>query len=180
MNQNLIKKFEQIRDLPYEIGPLYYDEKLITYGKGGCGPKNITLAKFFSEAGYKTKVCWTPYQWKELKALPKELKNHSRSGKIGNHIYMKLKIDKNWALVDASWDTQLSPTLSVNLNWDGKSDQVCAVKIKEETCMNYPEPYLTWRKQNQEPFVLHNLDRDFKVKINRWFELVRRFGKYKR
>lgn len=180
MNYKLIKKFEQIRDLAYEIGPLYYDKKLIDYGRGGCGPKNITLAKFFYDAGYKVKICWVPYRWKELKALPKELKDHSRSGRINHHIFIKLLIDKKWILVDASWDSRLSPILPSNIKWDGKLDQICAVRIKEETCMNYPEPYLTWKRQNQKPFVLHNLDRDFKTKINKWFELVRRFGKYKR
>ena len=172
-NNQIIKIFEKIRDLPYEIGPHYEGEKLIEYGRGGCGSKNRYLANWFYLKDYKIKVCTTPYKWADLKFLPNEPKNHPKAQKIGNHVYLKVLIENNWVLVDTSWDKHLSTIFPVNLNWDGKSNQISATKITKEKCMAYPEPYLSNRQKIQKSSVLDELDIDFSKKMNEYFDKIR-------
>jgi arylamine N-acetyltransferase len=174
---NIIKEFEKIRDLKYEFGPLHEGKELIQYGKGGCGPKNRYLANYFYKLGYDVKVCTSRYSWKDLEFLPVELKKHPRAKHIGNHVYLKVKIDGKWALVDASWDKGLRSIFPVNLNWDGVSNQISATKIKEEICYNYPEPYLGIRK-NKKPSRVTTLDRDFAKKFNKYLESIRKSNIY--
>lgn len=170
----IIEKFEEIRDLPYEIGPLHEGKDLVKYGRGGCGPKNRYLAKYFHDLGYKVKVCTTPYKWADVESLPNELRNHSKAQKTGNHVYLKVFIDDKWTLVDASWDKVLSKVFPVNLDWDGRSDQIQATKITKETCFDYPEPYLSYRKENQKPNIITDEDLDFGSKMNNWFNHIRK------
>jgi hypothetical protein len=169
----IIQKFEEIRDLPYEIGPLHEGEDLIKYGRGGCGPKNRYLAKYFHDLGYKVKVCFTPYKWVDLELLPEEIRNHPKSQRLGDHIYLKVLINNKWVLIDSSWDKNLLPDFPVNLNWDGKSDQIPAVKIIKEICMDYPEPYLSWRKENKKQSEITKEDIEFRELMNKWLNKIR-------
>ena len=173
MMDKLVEIFEKVRDLPYEIGPLYEGEKLIEYGRGGCGPKSRYLADQLNKLGYEVRVCITPYRWTDLAALPDELKKMPQVDRMGNHVYLKVKIDDDWALIDPSWDKNLSPALPANIDWNGKFDQIPAIKITEEKCMNYPEPYLSWRRENQQPQEITEEDKQFASQMNLWFESVR-------
>jgi len=176
MNE-LVEICERVRDIPYEIGPLYEGEKLIEYGRGGCGPKSRYLAECISRLGYKVKVCRTPYRWKDLDVLPDELKNMSKAERVGNHAYLKVNIESKWVLIDPGWDKELSPTLPANIHWDGVSNQIPAVRILEETCMNFPEPYLTWRSGNQNSQKITDEERLFANQMNKWFESIRSAGR---
>lgn len=172
MSTNIITIFEIIRDIPYEIGPLHEGEYLVKYGKGGCGPKNRLLAKKLAEMGYKVKVCQTPYSWKNVSILPKDIRKHPSAQRIGNHVYLKVLIKNQWIILDASWDKKLYPVLPANINWDGKSNQICALPITDEKCFDYPEPYLSCRRSTQNT-IIRNSDRDFAKIINNFFDLIR-------
>ncbi len=176
MNNNIITTFTLIRDLPYEIGPLYEGASLIKYGKGGCGPKNRYLAQYFYQNKYKVKVCNTPYRWSDLDCLPAELKNHPRVQKTGTHVYLKVLINKQWVIIDASWDAKLYPILPANLGWNGKSNQIPATKITQETCFDYPEPYLTNRKAIKQSKPTRD-DLEFAKKMNNWFNSIRNYNR---
>lgn len=171
MNET-IRIFEDVRDIPYEVGPLYEGNEMVKYGRGGCGPKNRLLAQKLTKIGYKVKICRTPYSWKNLSVLPKNIKEHPQAQQIGNHIYLKVLIGNQWILLDASWDKKLFPQLPANINWDGESNQACAVSIVSERCLDNPESYLLHRKSI--PKTLSDSDRDFAKIINRWFEYVRK------
>lgn len=169
-----IEIFKTVRDLPYEIGPAHEGEVLLQYGRGGCGAKNRYLAQYFYENGFQVKVCWTEYRWQDLGILPEKIKNHPNAKRVGHHVYVKVKINNRWILIDASWDRGLCPVLPVNFGWDGKSDQMPAVQVKHEQCLAYPEPYITWRKKNKKPIKITNKGRGFARLMNDWFESIRK------
>ena len=179
MIEKIIKKFERIRDLPYKVGPLHEGDDLIRYGWGGCGPKNRYLAKYFYGLGYEVKVCWAPYRWKELDVLPSEIKKNPSVNRIGNHVYLKVKINNKWALIDATWDKGLYPLFSANINWDGKSNQIPATKIQKENCLDYPEPYLSWRKENIKNIQPTKQEKKFAIEMNNFFENIRKLNSKK-
>lgn len=123
MNKKLaIEKFEQIRDIPYRI-PLSANEK-----NDCCSGKHVLLSKELTNLGYNCRYKVCTFKRSSLN-LPRELLNLPHEVE-STHVFLEVKIDSIWKIVDATWDRPLSKILPVN-TWDGISDTQIAVPVIE-------------------------------------------------
>jgi len=119
---NIANLFSQIRDVPYRI-PLSRNDADDCYNG-----KAIRLKKLLEENGYEARYVVCEFRWSDLD-LPKEILDIPHQD-LSTHVYLELKIDEKWVILDPSWDSGLRNILPVN-DWDGRSDTTIAVKPTE-------------------------------------------------
>ena len=114
----LISLFNSIRDIPYKIPLQWGDEDNCCSGKH---EKLFNLLKKEYEVRYRVCV----FLWSDLN-LPSELEKIPHDNDC-THVYLEIKIDGNWKILDATWDKGLKNLFHIN-EWDGKFDTEIAVK----------------------------------------------------
>ena len=134
-----IAVFEHIREIPYYLVPQIADPQgwaasILTANKGSCSPKHYLLGMLFNRMGLEVKYVSYPFRWdKQPINYPPDLAELAKGSPIGYHGACKAKIDGQWVLVDATWDSALSKAgFAVNLSWDGKGQTKNAVVPLEE------------------------------------------------
>jgi len=115
---DLISLFTSIRDIPYKIPMQWGGEDNCCSGKH---EKLFNLLKKEYEVRYRVCV----FLWSSLK-LPPELEKIPHDNDC-THIFLEIKIDGDWKILDATWDKGLKNLFHIN-EWDGKSDTEIAVK----------------------------------------------------
>lgn len=116
---DLISSFNSIRDIPYRI-PLKWGEK-----DDCCSGKHEKLFNILTKEGYEVRYRVCAFLWSSLN-LPKELENTPHDNEC-THIYLEIKVNGKWKVLDATWDSGLRVFFHVN-EWDGKSGTEVAVK----------------------------------------------------
>lgn len=164
-NMNIIEEFKKVRDIPYRI-PLSLEEL-----DECCTGKTDRLFKTFKEGGYNVRYRLCTFRWSSLD-LPKKLQDIPYDDD-SSHTYLEIEIDKEWKIVDATWDKGLKDLFVVN-EWDGKSNTEIAVPYIE--CLS-PEKSLGYIKHISTPEAIKSdlkVNSDFYRAFNEWLENYRK------
>lgn len=155
--------FYKERDIPYRI-PLACTEP-----DHCCSGKHERLLQAFKDAGLEARyrVCW--FRWSDLK-LPIEVMSVPHDDDC-SHVYLEVKTDERWCVVDATWDPGLASILPVN-EWSEGADMVVAVPAIKTLS---PEDSEVFMKAITPHEVESDLDkhREFYRALNNWFNEVR-------
>lgn len=161
---DLVKCFENIRDIPYRI-PLSSKERDDT-----CSGKSEKLLKILKDNGYKVRYRVCMFLWNDL-SLPKEIKKPPHDKKC-THVYLEVYIKDKWKILDATWDKRLKRVFYIN-KWDGRSDTKVAVRsIKTFS----PKKSLALINEQSKEYLDEDLRRNgkFYKALNLWFVKVRK------
>lgn len=161
---NFIKKFNEIRDIPYKI-PLSIHEK----SQNCCG-KHIELKKYFEKHWLEVRYRVCSFLWSSIH-LPEKVKNIPHDD-YSMHVYLEVYIENKWVAVDATWDSEIEDILLVN-TWDGKIDTKIAVEPIEIFSLEKSKEIMQ-NPDNQE--ILDDLEKhgEFYKVFNNWLEEVRK------
>jgi hypothetical protein len=137
MNQ-IIDLYDRIRKIPYKIIDIEYSlansYNLIKENGASCTPKHIVLADIYRSQGIETRFCVHEFRWEDLgldfNARISDLLNQCS---FDFHTNIEIKINKNWIIVDATWDDKLIDMgFSGTKNWDGITSTINGVKSLNE------------------------------------------------
>ena len=162
---NIIKEFKKVRDISFRI-PLSLEEP-----DECCSGKADILFKIFKKGGYDVRYRLCTFRWSDLN-LPKEIKNIPHDDE-SSHTYLEIRIDREWKIIDATWDRKLKGIFNIN-EWDGKSDTEIAVPVIE--CLS-PEKSLRYIKHISTPEVIITdlkVNGEFYKAFNEWLEMKRK------
>ena len=164
MENNIIKEFEKVRDIPYRIA-LLLDEP-----SGDCLGKAQLLFKIFEKYGYKVRYRICKIKWSSLN-LPDEITKIPHDDNC-SHAYLEVKINEDWKIIDPTWDKGLKNLFPIN-EWDGKSGTKLAIPSAETLT---PEASLEHLKYIT---TLEGIESDLKENgkfykaLNEWLEISR-------
>lgn len=163
MSNKLIEIFKEIRDVPYKI-PLSFTEP-----NNCCSGKNARLLSELRKLGYEARWRVCRFAWGILR-LPQEV-NSLPHDDLSTHAYLEVKLDREWKIVDATWDSALSDILPV-MEWDGISNTKVAVESIEMFSLERSEEIM--RSENEKIFF-EDMERNgiFYKAFNDWLERVR-------
>jgi hypothetical protein len=129
-----ISIFNKVRDIPYGSTGEREPEEIVRNNLGSCSGKHILLSNLLRKLGMKTKIATCLHHFEKAlpfnETYPKRLKDIINNyNVIDFHHFVRLYVDGSWVALDASWDAPLQYFgFPVNLNWDGRSDTIIAVK----------------------------------------------------
>jgi hypothetical protein len=130
----IVKAYNQIREIPYGIVQLENSKpdgayEITNLNMGSCTPKHFLLGQIFEKIGLEVRYFSFEFKWCDLPVnLTKKLKSLSERLPNDYHFALKVKINKSWELVDATWDPILYnfgfPGIN---NWNGMDSTPNAV-----------------------------------------------------
>lgn len=134
LNEQTIKLFEKVRDIPYGNIGSRDPKDVFEKNKGTCSGKHELLKELYLELGIEVKDFIAMHKFNDLKInFPNAVEEIlNRTEIIDPHNFFKIKINGNWITIDITWDKPLKKLgFPVTENWDGKSDtQLCVVPIQ--------------------------------------------------
>ena len=170
-----ISVFRKIRDIPYAIMPeLIHSHKyldILKLIKGSCSPKHFMLADLLEGLGLTVFYSSWQFLWKDLPIeWPVELQKLAKDMPVNTHLSLRVNIEDNFVLVDATLDPKLR-TLGLPINnWDGKSDTFLPIQpLGEES----------WHSREERELIVPDFAEKslvFYQQLNSWLEEVRREG----
>jgi len=164
MNQReeRIRKFEQIRDLPYRIG-------IGREADCSCETKARLLSDEFAGLGLQSRLVGCTFRWSELN-IPREILNLAPSD-VDAHAYLQVRLPerKRWVAVDPSWDPALNAVLPV-ARWDGLNSTRLAVKARNKAVVESP---CTKSSEARMPPRFSRAESRFLRAINKFLQTVR-------
>ena len=160
---NLVKEFNNIRDIIYEL-PTNINNK-----DSSCLGKHKKLKQILEGKGLNARYRICSYLWSSMN-LPENIVNLVKDDEA-THLYLEFLINEKWVILDATWDCGLRNIFEVNF-WDGKNDTKIAVE---------PIKIFTSEESNKiineisEQDVLDDLNKnlDFKIAFNNWLNKER-------
>jgi len=162
--KKVVELYNKVQKIPYYCLVKRDVNLLFKKKKGCCFEKNVFLGKEFKKMGIPVKYILVKFDWNDL-PIPKEVLKKRKNGSLSSHLALKIKINRKWIYVDATWDPKLEKSgFPVTRNWDGVSDTKLAVPPKEITELKKPPP---------EKIELPE-DREFFTALNRWLESQRK------
>ena len=135
--EEIIKVFNEVRDLPYHC-PECLDEEDYR-----CWGKHRILLKKLLELGYKARLRVCDFIWNEQK-LPEEIKSLAPEEKA-RHPFVEVYLNGKWVILDATMDSGVP----MHNKWDGKSD--CKIGVKCSKIYS-PEESIELEKQEREEY----------------------------
>lgn len=120
--KKLIQEFERVRDLPYRI-PLKYEEEDLC-----CLGKHKMLKKIYEGMGYECRYRIAMFKWSSMD-LPEKVSKEPHVDDCA-HLYLEIKIDGRWVVIDATWDASLQANFPIE-KWDGKNSTKILVPYYE-------------------------------------------------
>lgn len=151
IQNNLIKIFEKIKNINYEI-PIEYNLQ-----NSSCSWKAILLKNELEKLWIKSNFRVCSFYWKDLN-LPIEILNVSHDD-FSTHVYLEIELHWKNIILDPTWDNWLKNIFSVN-NWDWKSNTTIAVKVID---------LYSIEKSNNIMKNLNKLDFDKHIEKNKLF-----------
>ena len=168
-----ISVFRKIRDIPYAIIPeVIHPQKyldILKISKGSCSPKHFLLADFLERLGLTIFYSVWQFFWKDIPIeWPLELKKLIEEMPINTHLALRVKIEDEFVLVDATLDPKLK-ILGLPINdWDGKSNTLLPIQPLGEEA---------WHSREERELMVPDFEERslvFYQKLNSWMEKVRR------
>lgn len=177
-----IAVFERVRNIPYRLIPALYSldrapHSVLLANAGSCTPKHFLLGQWLGLLRYNTKYVTYTYHWNEpdLQFSP-ELRTLAEAYPEEYHLALKVLIEGQWTLVDATWDPFLQHLgFAVNLRWDGRSDTLNAVHPIDIIEHDGPEAcakYASMQREDRSDEEKRVVDR-FTLCFNQWLDACR-------
>jgi hypothetical protein len=157
---DLVSVFNSIKDIPYRI-PLKWGEE-----DNCCSGKHEKLFNLLTKKGYEVRYRVCVFLWSSLN-LPPELEKIPHD-KDCTHTYLEIKIDGDWKILDATWDSGLKNFFHIN-EWDGKANTEIAVK---PTKIFTPQKSLEIVNNQNEEVIKKDLqvNGEFYKEFNKWLD----------
>ena len=175
LNEQIIKLFEKVRDIPYGNIESRDPKEVFEKNKGTCSGKHELLKELYQELGIEVKDFIAMHKFNDSKVdFPDNIKEIlNRTGIIDPHNFFKIKINDNWITIDITWDKPLKKLgFTVTENWDGKSDMdLCVVPIEIIETENPIE--LKKQKISELPEQVQKDRKLFLNKLTEWLDTVR-------
>jgi arylamine N-acetyltransferase len=117
----LIKIFEKVQKIPYEV--CQFDESKINESLkcGDCRHKSELLYRLLKKEGFEVKKIKVIFDWRDL-PLPKNMLGILKRT-IRTHNSLKVKVNNKWIKVDCTWNPEMKERgFPITEKWDGKSD----------------------------------------------------------
>lgn len=154
--------FLSVRNIPYRI-PLELSEKNVS-----CVGKHFLIKDALEKLGYEVRWAECTFSWGSLPVPPEILAiPHTEPG---YHVWLEVKIDNNWQILDATWDASLGEVLPIN-TWEQFGNMKPAVPVIE--MIAYDQINVT--REPPEDYALElGIERPFLKAINHWLESIRR------
>lgn len=139
LEQNIVRLFENVRDIPFGSMGSRDPEDVYEKNMGTCSGKNLLLRELYDEIGIETKdmltlhrfndLVWFPTHSYPLLQLPAEVEEILNVGPLYDfHNYTRIRVNGKWINVDATFDKPLNKYgFVVNENWNGKTDMTLCV-----------------------------------------------------
>ena len=125
--QKIIKLYKKVQRIPYYCLTERDPNLLLRKNKGSCSEKHLYLGKEFEKLGIPVKYLLIKFNWNDL-PISKEIIS-KKDSPIGWHLALKIKLNKKWILVDATWDPKLKKAgFPITQNWLGQSNTELAFK----------------------------------------------------
>lgn len=160
---SIVDMFNKVRDIPYRI-PLTSTEE-----DRCCSGKMKQLKQMLEQAGYQARYRICEFRWSDI-PLPNEVSEVPHEDLV-THVYLEVKINGSWVIVDPTWDSGVKSVLPVN-EWDGKSDtQVAVPVLKTYGLKKSLEVIKSENKEVIEADLAKN--GEFYKAFNSWLEKVR-------
>lgn len=115
---DIVKTFEEIRDVPYRI-PVAEGEV-----DNCCSGKVMRLKAALDKAGYKTRYRVCDFRWSDL-PLPEEVSSVEHEDE-STHVYLEVLMQNKWIDLDPTWDSGIQDVFPISY-WDGVSSTPIAV-----------------------------------------------------
>ena len=177
-----ISIYEHVRDIPYAVIPHIRNyetgpAELLRGMCGSCTPKHFLLGQLLERLDLEIKYVTFPFSWNdpEIK-YPDELRDLAAKLPTEYHLALKVLIEGEWRLVDATWDKPLKDAgFPVNESWDGVSDTLLAVKPIEEIENRDARDRDATVKERKSAWTDDDHTREalFIEKLNRWLQSFR-------
>ena len=168
-----ISVFRKIRDIPYAIIPeVIHPQKyldILKINKGSCSPKHFLLADLLERLGLTIFYSVWQFLWKDIPIeWPLELKKLVEEMPVNTHLALRVKIEDEFVLVDATLDPKLK-ILGLPINdWDGKGNTLLPIQpLGEES----------WHSREEREAMVPDFEEkslSFYQKLNYWMEKVRK------
>lgn len=157
-NQNIglrIALFESIRDIPYRID--------IAGKDATCLAKNKLLGELLLRVGLSCRIVKAQSYWKDTPHITPKLL--ALAPPKFSHLFLEVLIPetKKWVQVDATWDSELAPTLPV-AKWDGLHSTILACRIMNPKRVGSPSNY---------PYRDFDPKDSFTKQLNDWYASLR-------
>jgi hypothetical protein len=168
-----ISVFRKIRDFPYAIIPEVIHPKeyldILKINKGSCTPKHFLLADLLERLGLTIFYSVWQFLWKDIPIeWPLELKKLVEEMPINTHLALRVEIEDEFVLVDATLDPKLK-ILGLPINdWDGRSNTLLPIQPLGEEA---------WHSREEREVMVPNFEEGslvFYQELNYWMEKVRR------
>jgi hypothetical protein len=118
---DIVKAFEEIRDVPYRI-PLALDES-----DDCCSGKANRFMMILKEKRYDVRYRVCSFFWSDLN-LPEDLQSIPHEDAC-THVYLEVKIGNDWRVVDPTWDVGLKGLFPI-AEWDGVGDTGIGLPVR--------------------------------------------------
>ena len=165
--KEIIELYKKVQEIPYYCLKERDPDLLLKKNKGSCSEKHLFLGREFEKLGVPVKYLLIRFDWNDL-PIPKEIIQKKKNGSAGWHLALKIKPERKWIYVDATWDPKLEKAgFPITKNWDGKSNTKFAFPPKEIIELEKAPPKQIKRLENQE----------FYEALNKWLELKRKNAK---
>lgn len=155
--------FNSERDIPYRI-PLSADET-----DDCCSGKHERLLRKFRDAGVEARqrICW--FRWSDV-PLPQDVAAVPHDDDC-THLYLEVKTNDVWNIVDATWDPGLASVFQVN-EWTDGTDMAVAVPATKTLSPEESETYMRslTSADTEKDLAKH---REFYRAFNAWLERIR-------
>jgi len=168
-----ISVFRKIRDIPYAIIPeVIHPEKyldILKINKGSCSPKHFLLADLLERLGLTVFYSVWQFLWKDIPIeWPLQLKKLVEEMPVNTHLALRVKIEDEFVLVDATLDPKLR-ILGIPINdWDGRGNTLLPIQPLGEEAWHYREEREVMVPNFEEKSLV------FYQKLNYWMEKVRK------
>jgi len=168
-----ISVFRKIRDTPYAIIPkVIHPQKyldILKINKGSCSPKHFLLADLLERLGLTIFYSVWQFLWKDIPIeWPLQLKKLVEEMPVNTHLALRVKIEDEFVLVDATLDPKLR-ILGIPINdWDGRGNTLLPIQPLGEEAWHYREEREVMVPNFEEKSLV------FYQKLNYWMEKVRK------
>ncbi len=154
--------YNKAQGVPYYCLTNRDPDLLLRKNKGSCSEKHLYLGKEFQKLGVPVKYLLIKFDWRDL-PIPGEIIK-KKNNPAGWHLALKIRPDKKWILVDATWDQKLKKAgFPLTEKWQGKTNTKLAVSPKKIIELKKAPPKQIKRPEN----------RKFYNALNKWLEKQR-------
>lgn len=160
MKTNLVKIFEIIRDEPLHIPEELGDKD------NRCWGKNRRLKDLLEKEGYKVRFRVCVFNWSKQR-FPKDILDIKHKDDE-YHLYLEIKIDNKWIILDCSNDSKLP---SYN-SWDGITN--CSIAVNYNEILSPAKSANIEKNERKEFLNLLSENKDFYAALNHFFEDLRK------